>query len=265
MSATNLTGNIYGQRQASLACFHTYPVSFNTSGIATAVQLETFRATADKPLLVEISACVITAFNAASMNVLTAGTSTTSNEWLTSSDITEGTPGFYPASNAVKKFRLTADTPMYVKYTQTGDAPATGTLTSDATAPSDGDTVTIGTKVYTYKTTLTPTEGQVLINGGADAALLNLIRAINHSGTPGTDYFVAVANTQVSAATSVTSHAFAVTALANGTAGNAIATTETSSHLSWGAATLSGGVDVATTGQATIIVKEFQENAKGIV
>lgn len=124
-----------------------------------------------------------------------------------------------------------------------GGTKATGTLTSDNTAPSDGETVTIGSKVYTFKTTLTPLEGEVLINTTADAALLNLIRAINHSGTPGTDYQCAVANPSVTAATSVTSHTFAVTAIYTGLGGNSIATTETSAHLSWGATTLASAAD----------------------
>ena len=119
---------------------------------------------------------------------------------------------------------------------------ATGTLTSDNTNVADGETVTIGSKVYTFKTSLTPTEGQVLIGGSADASLLNLIGAINHTGSPGTGYSVAAANTSVSAAASVTSHAFAVTALIPGAGGNSIASTETSLHLSWGGSTLASGV-----------------------
>jgi hypothetical protein len=119
------------------------------------------------------------------------------------------------------------------------DVAATGVLTSDNTAPADGATVTIGTKVYTFKTTLTPTEGQVLINSTADAALLNLIRAINHTGTANTDYKCAAANPDVTAASSVTAHAFQVTATIPGV--STVATTETSAHLSWGAVTLVGG------------------------
>lgn len=129
-----------------------------------------------------------------------------------------------------------------------GSVAATGTLTSDNTNVSDGDTVTIGTKVYTFKTALTPTEGQVLIGADADASLLNLIRAINHSGTPNTDYKCAAQNPDVSAATSVTSHAFAVTARVAGTAGNAIATTETSSHLAWGDTVLASGANETPIG-----------------
>ena len=122
---------------------------------------------------------------------------------------------------------------------------ATGTLTSTGTIPADGDTVTIGDKVYTFKTALTPTEGQVLINASAANALINLGRAINHSGTPGTDYSVAAANAYVEAGTP-TATTLGVTARYGGTGGNSIATTETSTQLSWGAATLTGGTGSAT-------------------
>lgn len=123
---------------------------------------------------------------------------------------------------------------------------ATGTLTSDNTNVSNGETVTINGTVYTFKTTLTPTEGEVLIGLTADASLLNLIHAINHTGEPDIEYSCAAANTYVRAATSVTAHAFAVTAKVSGTAGNAYTTTETSAHLSWGAATLATGADTIT-------------------
>jgi hypothetical protein len=132
---------------------------------------------------------------------------------------------------------------------------ATGTLTSDNTNVSNNDTVTIGSKVYTFKTALTPTEGEVLIGGSADASLLNLIRAINHSGTPNTDYKCAAADPLVTAATSVTAHAFAVTAILGGVAGNAYASTETSAHLSWGGATLAGGSDTNTITATSAQVK----------
>lgn len=152
--------------------------------------------------------------------------------------------------------------------TATNTVAATGTLTSDNTNVTDGDTVTIGSKVYTFKTTLTPTEGEVLRGASADASLLNLIRAINHTGTPNTDYKCAAANTQVSAASSVTAHAFAITALTSGAAGNSIATTETSSHLSWGAATLTGGTSVAvftfSTGSEYAQTIAWYESADGI-
>ena len=125
---------------------------------------------------------------------------------------------------------------------------ATGTLTSDATAPADGETVSIGGQTYTFRTALTAstTANEVLIGANSNAALLNLIRAINGSGTPGTDYgSLTPRSTSVTAATSVTANAFAVTAQAPGTAGNFIATTETSTHLSWGGALMTGGLNSA--------------------
>jgi hypothetical protein len=79
--------------------------------------------------------------------------------------------------------------------------------------PNDADTVTIGTKVYTFKTALTPTEGEVLIAVTLAAALLNLIRAINHTGTPNTDYKCAAVNPDVSADAAVTGTNFQVYAL----------------------------------------------------
>ena len=87
----------------------------------------------------------------------------------------------------------------------------TATLTSNNTNVSNNDTVRIGEKTYTFKTTLTPTEGEVLIGADADASLLNLIRAINHTGTPDVDYKCAAAHPAVSAASSVTAHAFVIT------------------------------------------------------
>ncbi len=99
-----------------------------------------------------------------------------------------------------------------------GGVPPTSPAVSSAVITIDGNvatnaTVTIGNKIYTFKTALTPTEGQVLIGLDADASLLNLIRAINHTGTPDTDYKCAAAHTQVTAAASVTAHAFRVTAI----------------------------------------------------
>lgn len=126
MSATNITGNIAGQRQGCVPVSHSYPFQFNTSGIASAIKVDTIFASAANPVQIEVSCQVITAFNAASTNVVTAGTDTTATQWLGSGDVTEGTPGYYPASNAVFKGRLTANTDIYVKYTQSGTAATTG-------------------------------------------------------------------------------------------------------------------------------------------
>lgn len=144
-------------------------------------------------------------------------------------------------------------------------APGTSTLTSNNTNVSDGDQAVIDTKTYTFKTALTPTEGQVLIGGSADASLLNLIRAINHSGTPGTDYSCAAAHPTVKAATSVTSHTFAITSLIPGSQVNAIATTTpVGATLSWTGTTLASGAGInVQVKDGTTIVKNLTIAAIG--
>lgn len=128
------------------------------------------------------------------------------------------------------------------------DTYATATLTSTGVAPSDGDTVTCGGVTYTFKTILTPTAGEVLINGSAANALVNLGRAINHTGTPGTDYAnagtTAVANPQVSAGTP-TATALVITSLLPGVVGNSYLTSEVAVTLSWGSTAMSGGLENA--------------------
>lgn len=58
----------------------------------------------------------------------------------------------------------------------------TGTLTI-ATQPTDGDTVTVNGVVFTFKTTLGSTAGNVLIGASADSANTNLTALINTPGT----------------------------------------------------------------------------------
>lgn len=69
---------------------------------------------------------------------------------------------------------------------------AEGDLVTDNTNAANGSTVVIGAVTYTFQTVLTPGTANavhVLIGADADASLLNLARAINNSGgTPGTDY-----------------------------------------------------------------------------
>lgn len=256
----------------TIAALLTFPVNYNDAGIDTGVRKCRIQASATKPVLLTVFANITTAFNAATTNLLTVGSSyAPADEFLAAADITEGTAGFYPASNASKKYWLTADTDLIIRYN--GGVQATGTITSDNTAPVTGSSVVITDPVsgisetYTFRTALTPAEGEVLINTTADAALLNLIRAINHTGTAGTDYVKAAASKLVSAAASVTSHAFAVTALRGGTGGNSISTpvpsTSPASHMTWGASTLgSGTTGSPTAGAGNIFVSVQQIDPK---
>lgn len=129
-----------------------------------------------------------------------------------------------------------------------GGAAATGTLTSDGSVPVAGDTVTIGSKTYTFRASVSTTANEVKIGTGGSAVadtLTNLVNAITGGPGSGTTYgSLTTASTQVTASSDAT-HVF-LTALAQGTAGNSIATTETSAHLSFGAGDLAGGAAPTT-------------------
>ena len=120
---------------------------------------------------------------------------------------------------------------------------ATGVLTSDAVNVTDGDTVTIGSTVYRFKNTLAAAY-DVKIGASAAATLLNLDAAIDASGTPGTEYYTGTLAHPSVLTTGTTATTVSFISARTGDAGNAIATTEASTHLSWGAATLTGGEDI---------------------
>jgi hypothetical protein len=130
---------------------------------------------------------------------------------------------------------------------QVGDTKATGLLTTSAN-PSDGQTVTIGSVVYTFQDTLTNVAGHVKIGASETLTLVNLQHAINASGgTSGTDYAAASVANAAAVAGTATAHTVPLTAIADGVGGNSVATTETLSAGAFGAATLTGGVDGAVT------------------
>jgi hypothetical protein len=169
----------------------------------------------------------------------TASTSTTTGAAVISGGL--GVAGaIYPGGNVVMASGNGIDFSATTDHTFAAIA-ATGAITRTATNVSDGDTVTLGASTYTFKTALTPANGEVLIGADSTASLLNLARAINNSGgTPGTDYQVAAANASASAGT-IAGTVLPITALTAGTAGNSIALSETSAQLSVSAATLLGG------------------------
>ena len=121
-------------------------------------------------------------------------------------------------------------------------ARATGTLTSTNVEVADGDTVTIGTTVYRFKTTMAAAYDVKRDGTNAVTTLSNLRAAINGTGTPGIEYFAGTAKHPTTSATTATI-SLTLTARLQGEAANTIATTETSSVLSFSAATLLGGLD----------------------
>lgn len=120
-------------------------------------------------------------------------------------------------------------------YNETADA-ATGSLTFTGVV-ADGQTVTIGSEVYEFDTDSDVTAGNIAVDvsGGvtAAAAVTALVTAIT-------------AESALVTAVDDTGDVVTVTATTAGVAGNSIATTETCTNASWGAATLTGGLDANT-------------------
>lgn len=104
------------------------------------------------------------------------------------------------------------------------------TLTGNA---GNTETVTVGTKVYTFQTTLTNVDGNVLIGATAAASIQNLVNAINLGPGAGTAYAAA---TVAQPETIRAREGAGDTMVVNGSA--ASASTETLTNGSWGAANL---------------------------
>jgi hypothetical protein len=130
---------------------------------------------------------------------------------------------------------------------------ASGILSEIGTNVVKSDKVTIGTTSYTFVSALNNSIANevAIVPASFDASLSNLIAAINGKGVSGVTYSTLTkSNTQVTAGPLI-NHAFTVTALAAGAAGNSIATKFTpatvSSNLTWGgSSTLVGGANGAT-------------------
>lgn len=110
--------------------------------------------------------------------------------------------------------------------------------------PANTKTVVIGAKTYTFQTSLTDVDGNVFIGADIDASLDNLIAAITLGAGAGTEYATSMTVHPTVLAMVETGSAMRVKALASGTGGNAIATTETLTNGAWDAATLEGGQGV---------------------
>lgn len=123
----------------------------------------------------------------------------------------------------------------------TGTAPTT-TLTTTGVA-SDAETLTIGTRVYTFKTALTGAANEVLIGAAATNTLDNLKDAINGtsvSGSPGTTYGTGTVRNQDFTAGTKTASTLVI-ASTDTNANGSTATTETMANASFTGATMSAG------------------------
>ena len=105
-----------------------------------------------------------------------------------------------------------------------------GTLTL-AVNPTNGDVINIGTKTYLFQTTLTNSDGNILIGSTLAQTQQNIVDAINltslNSG-PGVQYALSmIEHPQVSAALTWVGNTLVITSKIGGIVGNSIATTKT--------------------------------------
>lgn len=120
--------------------------------------------------------------------------------------------------------------------------PASGTLTAGTGNPADATTVTIGSRVYRFKSTMAAA-ADVKIGADYFETLANLAKAVNLTGTVGIHYYAGTTVHPDAAAVMQTTGGMRVFARVAGTAGNSIVTTESVTGWAWDGATLTGGAD----------------------
>lgn len=122
-------------------------------------------------------------------------------------------------------------------------AKAAGILTATGNFTAN-DTITIG--VQTYKMVASPSAAyDVKLGDNLADSMANLEKAINLTGTAGTDYGTGTAANALATA-EATSETLVITAKVAGQDGNSIVTTETGSSSSFATATLTGGTEEAS-------------------
>lgn len=134
--------------------------------------------------------------------------------------------------------------------------------------PLNGATVTVGSRTYTFQTTLTNTNGNVKIGATKEDSAFNLASAINRGVGRGTTYATATTVHADVIASGPVGAVVTVTAKASGVAGNSIATTETLNTAATGTIQLvSNAVDtkIVTIGSTVYTFQDTLTNVAGNV
>jgi hypothetical protein len=104
-------------------------IAFNTVGIGTADTVKVGRIPAGSWLLANVCSHHVTAFNAATTNVLTVGQNATANtDIVAAGEVNEGAAGNDRCAHR-RALTFASDTDIYVRYTQTGTAATAGAAT----------------------------------------------------------------------------------------------------------------------------------------
>lgn len=139
-------------------------------------------------------------------------------------------------------------------------AAATGTLTFSGVGTA-ADTITIGNRVYTLVAALSAAN-QVLIGGSVTATAANLVAAINGAAGAGTTYGTGtVSHSSVTASSAA--GVVTITAKELGPNGNDVATTESGTGTSFGAATLTGGRNLGGVKPIGVLAQAVTLGASG--
>jgi len=152
--------------------------------------------------------------------------------------------------------------PLDDRYLESAFPKASGILTL-TDQPGDTETVVIGSRTYTFNTTL-GAANSILIGASVNDSLQNLTDAINGGDGSGTRYGTGTAtNTDVTAENNTPSASqMTVTAILGGTGDNSLATTETLTDGSWGGSTLSGGANLP--GASEFEIQSLPPDATGV-
>lgn len=122
--ATGTAATSARQYHEQLVHYARFAVNYNDAGIASGVAKQTLPAGA---IVLNTDVLVTTVFNAATTNVLTVGLNgATANNLVGSGDVNEASAQMFGSIVPTATQPLSADTPIYVKYTQTGTAATTG-------------------------------------------------------------------------------------------------------------------------------------------
>ena len=140
-----------------------------------------------------------------------------------------------------------------------GTAYATGSLNwTDASYPSDGETVTVGSITYTFRTTVAQPFDVKIVPDSTEASYSNLWEAIDYGNwtpgvspnAPGANYYATTKNPDIVRQTwSAAGNTATFRAAVLGAGGNSIALSETSSHMT--VTPPSGGTDAVITSSAS--------------
>jgi len=127
----------------------------------------------------------------------------------------------------------------------TDDVAASNVLTMTDVI-TDGETVTLDTKTYTFQDILTDVDGNVKVGADASESLDNLIAAIMLGSGAGTKYAASMTLHPSVTAVAGAGDTVLVVAKDAGAVGNTIASTETLVNGTFDGDTLSGGIDAWT-------------------